>query len=174
MKKLLFTQLTSHLVGFLLSLILLAALYLLGLGALATILYWGNFEGMRANVSLGEIWSQVVSPNSILAFIKKVYPWGLLFWLGGGVMAGWSSTAQFGERTQRVALCAVGIMTGLGVTVAMNGASLGPSVIMTITVYALGTALTMPAFFMAVALSRGLPKFYEWLRDTEVETLFRR
>lgn len=171
MKPLLFTQLIAHFVGFLLSLVILALFFLVGIGILATILYWGNFEGMRENASLGEIWAQAGSPKTVLAFIGKVYPWGLLCWLGGGLLVGWLSTTTLSERTQRAARFAVSILTGIGVSVAMNGASLNPGVM---TANLVGTALIMPAFFMAVALSRWLPKFHEWLRDTEVETLLRR
>ncbi len=67
MKQRLSSALTAHFVGFLLSLLVLAQIYILGLGVLATMLYWGNFEGMRENVSLGEIWAQVASPKTGLA-----------------------------------------------------------------------------------------------------------
>lgn len=171
MKPQLLTQLIAHFVGFLLALIILALLFLLGMGVLATILYVGNFEGIQENTSLGEIWAQVVSPNSILAFVQKAYPWGLFLWLAGGVGAGWLLAATPNKRTPNAAYLALSVLTGLGVSVAMNGASPNPSVLVA---NLLGTALIVPAFFVAAALSRRLPKFYEWLRDTEVDALLRR
>lgn len=172
MKQQLSSALTAHFVGFLLSLLVLAQILVLGVGVLATILYWGNFEGMRENVSLSEIWAQVVSPKTGLAFVGKAYPWGLLIWLAGGLLVGGLCAVIPSEKTQRRVRFAVSVFTGFGVSLAMNGmSSNNPGVLVA---NLLVTALTVPAFYLAVALSRWLPKFYEWLRDTEVNALFRR
>ncbi|GIV08037.1 MAG: hypothetical protein KatS3mg019_0128 [Fimbriimonadales bacterium] len=162
----------AHLVGFLLALGLLPIPMMLGTGFVATLLYWMNVSDIQARVTLSEIWLEGASAHSWLNCLTDLYPWGLVCWFGGGLLAGIvSSSDRLTERRQRIARWGVGIAIGVAIGVTQAGLSLGLSTLLALILH---TALILPTFFIAVGLSRRMPRFYEWLSETQVESLFRR
>ncbi len=166
-------SLIAHLTGFLLTVIVLPLLFSIGAGAFATVLYWLNYEGMREQGGLAELWRQVFSVSTWLTFLNRLYPWGVACWLAGGTLTGLVfSSHHMTERRAQMTRWALGLSTGLTLGITQTETTYSfwavPAGIL------LYMAITLPAFFIAVGLSRRMPRFYEWLSETQVESLFRR